>query len=330
MAHFMKTMTLVNSGKRRKRKLSPAQIRFFGTKRQRAALKARGHRKRTSNPSIRKYKRVSKHRHGGVTSMLKSNVKRFKAKARATKVRRRTSNPSRILTLSLPTINNPRKKRSKKTTMARTKRRVHRRKRVANPVRRRRVTAVRRRRHTRRSNPATAKVVYRYRKNRARRRTHRRNPSMLRGRAGSIGGMLAGAATTYFVVGMLPASLTTGMIGWATIGAVALVQGKVVGGVFKKAALGRDMTTGGLLYLGLRVISDVFPSIGGYLPFSLKGGMGLIAPSSFYTPQVNQAGSMGSFIRPSAVGMPIAVVSGGGMSGINSGNRSVRRVGRVA
>ena len=322
----MKTMTLVNPGKRRKRKLSPAQIRFFGTKRQRAALKARGHRKRTANSGKFSIRRTKKRIKSRTSSPWKESFVRTVKKSR----RRRTGNPSRILTLSLPTINNPRKKRSKKTTMARTKRRVHRRKRVANPVRRRRVTAVRRRRHTRRSNPATAKVVYRYRKNRARRRTHRRNPSMLRGRAGSIGGMLAGAATTYFVVGMLPASLTTGMIGWATIGAVALVQGKVVGGVFKKAALGRDMTTGGLLYLGLRVISDVFPSIGGYLPFSLKGGMGLIAPSSFYVPQVNQAGSMGSFIRPSAAGMPVAVVSGGGMSGINSGNRSVRRVGRVA
>ena len=50
MASFMKARTLVNPGKKKKRKLSPLQKLFFGSKRQRTAAKAS---KKRSNPEYR-------------------------------------------------------------------------------------------------------------------------------------------------------------------------------------------------------------------------------------------------------------------------------------
>jgi hypothetical protein len=46
MASFMKARTLVNPGKKKKRKLSPLQKLFFGSKRQRTAAKVAKSRKR--------------------------------------------------------------------------------------------------------------------------------------------------------------------------------------------------------------------------------------------------------------------------------------------
>ena len=56
MASIVRSRRLVNPG--RKRKLTPAQIRFFGTKRQRAALKANRGRKRKRNSITGKIKKL--------------------------------------------------------------------------------------------------------------------------------------------------------------------------------------------------------------------------------------------------------------------------------
>lgn len=324
MATFVKTRTLVNPGRKR-RKLSPKQIAIFGTKRQKAALKATRHRKHSKVANPRRRRRV----------------------AAVVNRKRRRHNPSKIITLSLPKfLSNPRRRRRTKrsvSNMARRRRRtlnprrrISRRRRslAVAPVRRRRrrlLANPRRRRYSRRRNPSV-KVVYRRRTHRRHRRNagRRSGSGALTGRIGSIAGLLGGAAVTGFVSNMLPASLTSGFIGYITTGVVALTQGKVIGGVLRNRSLGNSMVTGGLVYLGIKVIGDMFPSIGAYLPFSLRG-MGLIAPSSFFVPQVNQAGSMGQFIRPS--GVPGMVAVSAGMRGINTPYpyaHNTRRTGRVS
>ena len=320
MAHFMKARTLVNPGKKKvsmkakkKRKLSPLQKLFFGSKRQRAAVA-----KKQKNPTPR--------------VVIKRNVLKKKAFKKIdsyfVKKRKRrviNKNPSRILTISLPKISNPGNKKKGNTQMVRRKK-YHRRKKVSNPVakvtrRNRRYT----RRHVARRNP-----VYRKHTRRVYHRRHRRNPSRasVMGGFGKFGGMLGGAAVTHVVTGMLPVTLTSGFIGYVTTALVAVLQGKVIGGVLRKPALGKAMTNGGFFYLGLKVLADFFPSVGQYIPFGLKG-MGIIGPSSFYVPQVNQPGSMATFIPPA--GLPLAVPVAAGMKGIagNTFAAGGRRTGRL-
>jgi hypothetical protein len=326
MGHFMKARTLINPA-RKKRKLSPKQIAIFGTKRQKAALKASRSRKR-SNPGLKQYinRKVKRARKSGYKA--KAVYYRKRSEARAV----RASNPSRILTLSLPNVlGNPSRKKRSKNNMAKS--RVHRRRqRTANPKRvyrhKRRATVNPIRHHRRRRNPST-KVVYRYRKHASRMNYRRRNPVRLGG-IGKIGGILAGAGVTFFVDKMLPASLTSGFIGYVTTAAVAMLQGKVIGGVIKNRAFGNDMVTGGFIYLAVKVVGDLFPSLGAYLPFSLKG-MGIIGASSFYQPQVNMPGSMASFVRPSAI--PMMVAAPASLKGINSPypfSHNQRRTGRLS
>lgn len=305
---------------KKKRKLSPLQKLFFGSKRQRAAVSNRGKRK---NPN-RKIKR-------SYASSGNSPKTRYYAKRAVTRRRKhrvstgKLANPSRIMTISLPSLSNPGRKRKVKRNIqnmtrrkkSSTKRRyTRRRKHVANPVRH----------YRRRRNPGF------YRKHSRRvyhRRKRSRNPGTRSGSVvGTIGGMIGGAALTAFVSNMLPASLTNGFIGYITTAIVATLQGKVVGGVLRKPALGKNLTYGGFFYLGIKVIGDLFPSVGNYLPFSSKS-MGIIGPSSFYVPQVNQASSMTSFIAPAA--LPAGVPVSAGMKGIVSDNMPLpgRRSGRL-
>lgn len=303
MAHFMRARTLVNPGKKKKkRKLSPLQKLYFGSKRQRNAVA-----KKRKNPS-RVVKTVSKRR---VVKVRRNSTKRVK----------RFANPSRIMTISLPSVIKNSGKKKGNTQMARRKKSYRRRKHTMNPKR-----VYRRRRRSAQQNPG----VVRYRRHAARRSYRRRhNP----GRVGGGGmvkfaGWLGGATLTHVAVNMLPATLTTGFIGYITTAIVAVAQGKVVGGVTKNRALGNAMTTGGLFYVGLKVIGDLFPSVGSYLPFGLKG-MGIIGPSNFYVPQVNMPSSMSTFVPPA--GLPVAVPVSTTMRGIsgNTGFAPSRRQGRL-
>lgn len=326
MASFMKARTLVNPGKKKKRKLSPLQKLFFGSKRQRVAAKVatKNPRKRgvqiPSKAVNRKYRKSAK---GSAKATYYANKRDSRFKARMAKI----SNPSRIMTISL---NNPGTTKRKKgtTQMAKSrKRRYTRRKKHTmhnpTPIRRKRRTSY----HRRRRNPVS------YRKHTRRvyhRRRNRRNPSKasVMSGVGKFGGVLGGAALTHLVNGMLPATLTTGVIGYVTTALVATMQGKLVGSLLKKPALGKAMTTGGYFYLGLKVIADFFPSVGQYLPFGLKG-MGIITPSNFYVPQVPVNGSMANFIAPAA--LPAAIPVAAGMRGINPTNMlsATRRTGRM-
>ena len=345
MASFMKARTLVNPGMtyetakaryghlsdwrkyvgkkspKKKRKLSPLQKLFFGSKRQRTAAKAS---KKRSNPSIReskkKWLKSGDESHKKLMgSLYKFHARRSKAdrkgkgKEWAEKYYSKKRNPSRIMTISL---NNPGTKRKKGTTqMAKTRKRRYTRRKKNSSYHRRQRNPVSYRKHTRR--------VYH-------RRSNRRNPSKasVMSGVGKFGGVLGGAALTHLVNGMLPATLTTGVIGYVTTALVATMQGKLVGSLLKKPALGKAMTTGGYFYLGLKVIADFFPSVGQYLPFGLKG-MGILTPSNFYVPQVPVNGSMASFVAPAA--LPAAIPVAAGMRGINPTNMlsATRRTGRM-
>ena len=143
---------------------------------------------------------------------------------------------------------------------------------------------------------------------------------MLTGTAGRVLGVVGGVAVTKVLSGFLPASFATGVLSYVGIGAIAVLQGKLVGKFSKSSQLGNDMMVGGLAYLAAKVLNDFFPSIGAYTGIS---GMGLIGGSSFYNPQVNLNGSMGSFVVPSAVmgAMPVMAAS--------KGVGAMRRTGRL-
>ena len=321
--NVVKHRRLVNPG-RRKRKMSPAQIRFFGTKRQRAALK--------TNRRTPKQKRPT----------------------RATSYRmRRRKNVGHILTV-FPAMGNPgRKRRKRDFSLRKSAKRVKRfllgnrgkriiivnkggstmaKRRKQNSSHRRVVIHRRRRRSAgtrlgrswsnftkrRRKNPG---IQHRRRHNVMRRRhNYRRNPGFLSGTGGRVMGVIGGIAVTKLLTGFLPTSLSSGILGYLATGAVAWLQGTAVGKVSKNASLGQDFMVGGLAYLTTKVLNDLLPSIGGYSGIS---GMGLIGGSSFYTPQVNQSGNMGAFVLPSAITGAMAVPA------TSAGMGRARRQGRM-
>lgn len=309
MPKILKARRIHNSGRKKKR-MSAKQIRFFGTKRQRAALKSRPKRKnrarRRNFPARSRILSWSKGRGKAVP------VRRHRNSGRRRRAKRK--NVGEILTASLSGLNPGRKKMARRRVRRHRTSNRRRRVRAMNPRRRRR-TVVHHRRRRRTSNP---RVVVRYRGRRHNRvRGRRRNPGFLSGKAGKVVGVLGGAALTSIMSGFIPAQFNTGIMGYFATGIVAYAQGKIIGKVTKSPALGDDMFIGGLAYLALKVISDMVPSIAGFLPFKL----GQIAPNSFYIPQVPVPGSMSSFMVPSAIPTMVAQAGMGATRG--------RRVGRM-
>jgi hypothetical protein len=155
-----------------------------------------------------------------------------------------------------------------------------------------------------------------------RRKHYRRNPGVLSGTAGSILGILGGVATTKMLSGFLPSMFASGPMSYIGIGAIAFLQGKVVGKVSKNAQLGHNFMVGGLAYLTVKMLNDFFPSIGSSF------GFGLIGPSSFYTPQVNLPGNMGAFVSPAQTTRAISAANMPAVAA-NRGVGAMRRTGRV-
>lgn len=326
MAQILKSRRLVNPGRKRrsnsgsgKRRMTLKQKLHFGTARQRAAAKV-AMKGRRHNPASRKRRKTAY-----------SQIKRVRIKKQI----RRASNVGEIITIKpLERISNSgatKRKKGKitKSNMARRKRRsssgTHRRRRAnpGAPRRRRRTVAAapvhhRRRVRRRRSNPSMVRTVYRNRGVARRRRSVRRhrNPGMVSGDFGRAISIVGGAIVTKFVTDMLPASINSGIPGYIATAVVAVLQGKAIGKILKNPVLGKDMTTGGFVYLSLRVAQDFLPSFN--LPFGLKG-MGLVGPSSFYVPQVPINGNMGTYMLPPAVSGAIAA---GGMQGVRRGGRT--------
>lgn len=298
MATVSKIRRLTNPGRRRnkaKRKLSPLQKLFFGSKRQRASVKKNRGRKRrkvvVSNPPRRKSYRRRRRNVSSIITVRRANPTR--RKRRYTK-RRKSNRGKKVVIINKGVKMARRRKRSKvAVTRRRRARRNYGRRRAArrNPGyrRRRRSVAVsnpRRYSRRRRSNPGM------------RRKHYRRNPGMLTGTAGRVVGVLGGVAVTKLLMGFVPSTFTTGVMSYLAIGVVAVAQGKLIGKVAKNETLGNDFMVGGFAYLVAKVLNDFLPSIGSYTGIS---GMGLIGGSSFYNPQVNLNGNMGKFVVPAAV-----------------------------
>ena len=313
--HVLKRRRLVNRGRRRL--LSAKQIKYFGTPRQKEALRRSRARKRST----------SRHRNiGHILTVIPANPAR----------RRRTS----------VAVHHRRRNRRHATSLL--NRRHHRRHNRHHNARRHSYTlpALNRRRnrrhsahHRRRHHLMNPRVVYRYR-NRAHSRRHHnrhynrhRNPAFLKGELGAVVGVLGGAAVTSILTGFLPSTLTTGPVGYISTGVVAVVQGQVLGRL-ASPQFGQWMTVGGLVILALKMINDFFPQL--QLPLALTGnstgGIGLITSSNFYVPQVNVPGSMATFVTPAGVtaALPIAAPAASGMHGMGQyGLRTIRRVGRM-
>ncbi len=326
MIQVEKRRRVVNPGRRRKMSMVD-KLAFVRRMKRARGLKA--------NPSRRKNKKYAK-------SMIRKLTGRKAPKFLGhTRVKRRRPNVSSIITVypAMKSSNPGRRKRrtykrkvnkgavSNMATRRRRrtyKARVTRRRRRHNVVYRKRIKrgmyayssnpGRRRRRHYRRHNVA--------RRHNVRRRRYNPGIGVGGGVVTKVLGVIGGVAVTKLLCGFLPASLATGPLGYISTGIIAVAQGKLVGKFSKNAQLGNDMMIGGLAYLAAKVLNDFFPSIGSYTGIS---GMGLIGPSSFYNPQVNVNGSMGSFQVPAAVmgAIPMAPAAASASLG------RLRRTGRV-
>lgn len=262
-----------NRAKRRNRKMSPKQIRFFGTKRQKAALKHR--RKRKANP----------------VKVVRRN-RRVRRKARRT---HRSKNPALVLTLG--SVNPKRRKRRNKPVAVKARknkrRRVnaHRRRRTRrNPVS---VVARRpRRTNRRRRKNSTRVVVVAPRRNRRRhhRVHHRRNPSLLghplfgKDSLELIGGGLVGVTAAKFIPTLIPGSIT-GSIGSSNIGRTIMTGVAAViagwGGSKISPIFGQGVLFGGMMQTLSVALNAFLPSI--YT--ALNPSLGDLVPGQFTVPQ---------------------------------------------
>jgi hypothetical protein len=189
----------------------------------------------------------------------------------------RVGNPGEIITLA-GLAGNPGRLRKRKVGNIMAKRRT------------RKFSGVRRRvRRTRRANPNVMVRYSRRRRNTGRvrsmrRRTHRRsNPGFLSGGVGMLVGIFGGAALTGAIAARIPGQLSSGIAGYLTTGVVAYAQGTLAGKLLKNPTLGKNMVTGGLIYLGLKIAGDLIPGLS--LPFGLSG-LGAIGSSNFSYPQI--------------------------------------------
>lgn len=326
----LKKRRLVNPGRRR-RNMTAKQIKYFGTPRQKAALKNRRRRNVPRHGRRRNQAGIVTQAEHAAASAIRS-VERAAEDAISTVTGavnrgRRRKNVGQILTV-IPA--NPGRKRRSMAARTRNRRRVHNRRHNRG---RRRHNAHRRRHNRRTMNP---KVVVRYRNRRHNRRRNygrRRNPNFLQGEVGAVVGVLGGAAITKVLAGFLPAQFTAGFTGVLGTGVIGVIQGQVLGKVMKNDKLGNWLTVGGLVVAALELVSQFMPSL--TLPLSITGGtsgMGLLTSSNFFVPQVNVPGSMATFVAPAAIPPPVMVPSGAKMSGlgyIHPGLRTVRRVGRM-
>jgi hypothetical protein len=278
---------------KRRRNMTAKQIKHFGTKRQKAALKASRKRK-VSNPVKRKVAKRS--------------------------VAKRKRNPAQLITLGFM---NPHKTRKRKKNSMATLTKKQKRSRAARKAARTRKANAhvpKKRRTTRRRKNSTRVVVVRSRKRRSnpgrrvtvrRRRTgithrRRRNPELF-GRSVGVAEMtkqvlagLVGVTVTKTVPGMLPSGATSSpILATATSVVTAVVTGYLAGKVMPDIA--SAVLFGGLMQAGSVLLNQFLPSIGSTIGLSGLGN--LIGPASFAVPQ--------NPLRPNTV-VAIAPPSGAG------------------
>ena len=284
-----------------KRKLSLAQKLHFGTKRQRAAaglmLSRVGKRKRVVSRRQPNYsfatsaKRDAAKRKRGDSSGLTHRIgmwsgisakTKYKGQSqlRRNKIRAasRIGNPGEIITLA-GLAGNPGRLRKRKVGNVMAKRRT------------RKFFGVRRRTRSAHNPNVMVRYSRRRRRNTGRVRSMRRssNPGFLSGGVGMLVGIFGGAALTGAIAARIPGQLSSGIAGYLTTGVVAYAQGTLAGKLLKNPTLGKNMVTGGLIYLGLKIAGDLIPGLS--LPFGLSG-LGAIGSSNFSYPQIPASNTM--------------------------------------
>jgi hypothetical protein len=319
MASVRKVTRLANPRRRRgkfrlrtarkrnaKKRLSPKQIRFFGTPRQKAALKRHRVRKRTRsvNPKRRKVRVV------------------YKTRKASRPRRRRRSNPALIMTLGSI---NPRKRRTIKVAGKRRnrrratnpRRRVRRTSNVRRVVRRRRRT-VNRRRNPRKvyvANPRRRRYTRRRRVNSSRRRRvggyrRRRNPAIFGQSSPSalfkmVGGGLVGVTVTKMIPAYIPASITS-TLGSGSFMAIAVSAASAfAAGFLAKKFMGTEFGDA-VLFGGLMQTGSV--ALNALLPASISGqfSLGDLVNGNFVVPQNPiRAAQMAQVAAAAAAAAPI-------------------------
>ena len=285
-----------------RRKMTPKQIKFFGSARQRAALKSKRHRarRRATNPSRPKVKVVY----------------RTRKPRKVARKRKRRTNPALVVTLGSI---NPRR-RTTKVAKRKTRRR-----RVTNRRRTRRTNVhrapVRRTRRRRTRNPKRVYVMNPRRRRNTRRRRHntrrhysrrRRNPTLF-GRTSPkdmltmIGGGLVGVTATKLVAGYASSALSStlssigsgGFISVVVSGVSAFIAGWAAGKVNKE--FGDAVLFGGLMQTGSVAINA-------FLPSSISGqfSLGDLVNGNFVVPQNPiRAAQMAGMAAAAAAAAPI-------------------------
>lgn len=234
----------------RRRKLTAKQIKYFGTKAQRSRL--RNSHKRRVNPRRK---------------------------------RKTNRNPALLVTLG-DAVANP----TRRTKVAKKRRRARVARRRVNPHRRRRV----------RRNPTRVVVVApRYRRRRARRRVarvgnpyrrrrrvmgrRRRNPGPFglsgTNAAKAVAGGLIGVAIAKMLPGMAPASLQGGKFMNIVLTGVSAVIAGMAAKKFVDQSFGDAVLFGGLMQTGSVALNTLMPSIGG------RFGLGELMSGSYPVPQ---------------------------------------------
>lgn len=296
MAVTVKRTVRVHNPGKAKRKMSAKQIKFFGTARQKASLKASKRRTNGGKNSVRKTKKVYKE-YGPLTPRLTKQLKAYKTRRKT----KRRKNVGEIVSIALAGLN-PGKKRSSSMAKRRRKSAVktvaRRRKNSGTSKRRtRRVTARKSTHSRRRKNP-----VYSMRK------VHRRRNAgvagLTSGMLGQAVGVIAGAVGSKYITQLALGGNNTGLMGYAGNAIATVALGWGAKKVTKSEAFGNSVMVGGLVALVLRAINDN-TAIGSFVNLSLAGagkggdtGIGIIQDSSFPLPQVPVAGSMTSFQTP--------------------------------
>jgi hypothetical protein len=240
---------LKRKAKRNPKKLSAKQIKFFGTKRQRAALKAK--RKKTNPVKVKTRTRTIIKKVYVKAKRRKSNPR--KRATRKVVARRRRKNPS-IISLGLL---NPHK------GVSMTKKRKTRRHRVVakrhNPTRRRTVHVAKR--HHRRG---------------------RRNPSGIFSSGQRAVAVLLGVGAQKLAKGFVPASITGGSAPMGLAISAALAIG--IGMAAKKFApgMGDDIGLGAMAVVASDAIGVLVPSLS---PTFGLSGLGFYSPAQFAVPE---------------------------------------------
>ena len=257
-----------------KRHLTPKQIKHFGTKRQKAALKAK--RSKKHRPATKK--RSNPHR----KAAAKQSSHRPRTKKRATPKRR---NP--VAEIISWTAGNPARKKGKKH-MAHTKKK-------AKSSARRNAGRSHKKPMTRRRHRNPAGLG--------------RPMEWVQGGAGVLAGVLGTRALPQMLLG----ASNTGPMGYAANAVAALALGWAAHMVFKKPIITTAVVAGGFASLFSRVIADKTP-YGAQFSLSGLGdwGLGLYQKSNFNRPQhlVNgRPGTPGSSMFAYGPGAPYAAAS---------------------